>query len=372
MIKRVSVLFLIAIMLAAFGCAKPSSEQGNDNKETPIPQENANASDSRQALLGFIIDDDGSMAAYMAMYGFLRTAETLGYPAKLFRAKPGAPAQSAVQNAIDEGCTGLMVFNPGGVNDKAVKLAVDSGVNVVIPYHECAIPGINSNVVADTGEYIEELSRGLATRLTERSLKSGRILVYGRDTAATCEQFARSIGEYYPQYTVDSFNRVAVDEEGAIEELAQYILYNRDIKGMYVADSDLASIAVTARKRAQNVFSSKGAPTPTPVQGTPVAAPALTPNPNLLTSITVTIFASGLSDENYKLFNDSDIYALCIEPYYEAATQATMYLDKLTGGDEIPERARINRPIAYADTIDKYTAIFDRMKEMFGILEQNG
>lgn len=42
------------------------------------------------------------------MYGFLRTAETLCYASKVFRAKAGDEAAAAVDEAKDEGITALM------------------------------------------------------------------------------------------------------------------------------------------------------------------------------------------------------------------------------------------------------------------------
>jgi ABC-type sugar transport system substrate-binding protein len=319
-------------------------------------------------LIGFVIADDGAVGSYMAMYGFLHTAEILGYPAKLYRAPDASSAKAAVSEAVADGCKGLLMFSPNGVNDEAVRLAVESGVRVVVPYDACTVEGIDAQIVADTSEYVEEVARGLSVRMTERSLKSGRILVYGRNTADIYTQFVQDVGEYYPQFSVVSFDRTAADEESAIDELAQFILFNRDIKGMYVADSDLASIAVKARTRAKSIFESEGTPSPTlaPVLSPNITA-APTPNPSLLKTITITVFASGLSDENYALFNDSDIYGLCIEPYYEAAAQATMTLDKLLHGDTVPAVSRVNRPIAYADTIDKYLAIQQQVKELFGL-----
>ncbi len=366
---------LALIMLLCAGCGGRVEQTAELESGEPLAtQTDADAAAASQDngidLIGFIIDDDGSVQAYMSMYGFLRTAQTLGYPAKLYRAKTGQPAADAVQQAVQDGCKGILVSDPDGANDTAVQLAVSSGLKVVVPYHECSVSGIDSNVVADTGEYVEELCRGLSARLTERSLKSGRILVYGWNTAQSYPQFAAILAEYYPQYTAVAFDRTAVDDEAAIDELAQFILYNRDIKGMYVVDSDLALISVRARKRAQITFNNDGAPSPTPTPDNLATDTTVTPNQNLLKTISITIFASGLSDENYELFNDSDIYALCIEPYYEACTQATMYLDKLLNGDEIAAVTRINRPIAYADTIEKYAAIFTQAKKMFGLLDE--
>lgn len=84
-----------------------------------------------------------------------------------------------------------------------------------------------------------------------------------------------------------------------------------------------------------------------------------------MTQITITVFCNGLSGDNYDLFNDNDIYALCIEPYYEAAAEAVMALDKLLRGDTVQAVSRVNRPIVYSETADKYKAIFEQMKTLF-------
>lgn len=374
MAKRVVALIMIIAVLGCFGCkgapaAEAEAEVVPDTAAAPEP---AAQEYELGEKLGMIIDDDGSMGAYMSIYGFLHTAEILGYPAKLFRAQAGEASVSAVDAALAEGVCALLIMDRNGANDSAVTRAVSYGMDVVVPYYECGVQGIASNVVADTTEYVEEVCRGLATRLTERSLKSGRILIYGDDTSVCYNEFVSALAAYFPQYTAVCFDRTAQDDELAVEELADFILNNRDVKGMYVVDTELASIAVSARSKAQSVFRTQGAPTPTPTQAPalsadPLITPEVTPNPGLLTAITITIFASGLSDDNYKLFSDNDIYGLCIEPYYEVCTQSTMYLDKLVKGDEVALNSRVNRPIAYADTIEKYTVIFDTVKELFNV-----
>ena len=345
--------------------------------ETDAPEQTGQAAENETdgqstaetfPILGLIIDDDGSDSARLTMYGFLRTAETLCYASKVFRAKAGDEAAAAVDEAKAEGITALMIFNPDSKNDVAVETAVSLGMDVVAPYYECKVAGIKSNVVVDAEEYYDELARGLAGRMEERSLKSGRILVYGRDTEKAYEAFCASMKQNYPQFIVCQFVRTAADEEGAIDELADVILNNRDIKGVYAVDEDAAPIAVKARSRAQKRFKSEGAPSPTPTPETTAGAsaqPEYTPNPALLTQIMITVFGTGLSGENYKLFNDNDIYALCIEPYYEAAAQGTMTLDRIVRGESIASVARVNRPIVHSDTADKYTAIYESMLAAF-------
>jgi len=318
-------------------------------------------------LMGFVVEDDGSMGTYMMMHGFLRTAENLGYPAKLYRITSDASA--AVKEAMEDGCAGLLI---SGSHSAAIAEASQAGMYVVSPYYADETDIAHVNVVADTEEYIEELARGIAERMTERSLKSGRILVYGYDPEVCFAEFDTAIKEYYPQYVTVSFARTpGSGDEAAIDELANFILNNRDIKGLYACDTDSASIAVKARSKAISLFKEMQdeedddkKPTPTPSLA-PSAEP--TPNPGLLKQISITAFGCGLSDENLALFNDNDIYALCIEPYYETAATATMMLDRLFLGEETAQNITVNRPIAYADSIDKYLAIYNEVKELFAL-----
>ena len=366
-------------MLALFGCANRTETAGSPEpalSESPVPSGAETDNGEDFALLGLIIDDDGSNGAYMTMYGFLHTAETLGYAAKLYRAANGTEALAALEQAAKDGVDGLMVYSPGGANDAAVSEAANKGMYIVVPYDKCAATGLSCNVVADDTDYYDELARGLAERMTERSLKSGRILVYGRDPATCLAMFETSIAASYPQFNVVAFQRTAVDDQGAIDELAQFLLYNRDIKGMYVIDADSSAVAVSARTQTQKLFKENGAPSPTPSPSpNPSATPAdpntaiYTPNPSIMTQISITIFCNGLSDDNYGLFTDNDIFALCIEPYYEAAAQGTMTLDELLRGENAASVVKVNRPLVYADTAEKYKAIYDQMKRMFSLDE---
>ncbi len=368
--KRILAAALALVLLAMLGCAKQTqSEQTpppGDVTSSPEPDEIPGGGDF--TLLGLIIDDDGSDAAYLTMYGFLHTAETLGYAAKLYRAKAGAEALAAVARAEADGVNALLIASPAGVNDAAVTEAANRGMLVAVPYDKSTAPGLSCNVVADDTDYYDELARGLAERMSERSLKSGRILVYGRDPSVCLAMFEGSIRTSYPQFGVVAFTRTAADEQAAIDELAQFLLYNRDIKGLYVIDADSSALAVKARAQAQKLFRTNGAPpspSPTPgAAGTPSATPV---NPGLLTQIMVTVFCNGLSNDNYGLFDGNDIYALCIEPYYEAAAQGTMALDGLLRGGQAAEIIKVNRPLVYAGTAEKYKAVYDQMRLMFSL-----
>lgn len=368
--KRIAALSLSLVLLLC-GCSDKTSdvdviaganqtEQAADTVEE-VPSQGI-------CLLGFVVEDDGGMSTYMMMHGFLSTTENLGYPAKLYRIT--STAEESVQQAKADGCAGLLI---PAQYDRAIAEAREAGMYVVVPY-DVHTGDADVNVVCDNSVYIEELARGIAERMTERSLKSGRLMVYGSEPSSCYDEFKIAIGEYYPQFSTVEFKRTpGISDEAAIDELAAFILNNRDIKGMYACDAKAAPIAVKAREKAISEFKkmtseeednkkAKNTPEPTLVPG---ASP--TPNPALLKQISITAFGCGISDENLALFNDNDIYALCIEPYYEAAATSAMMLDRLIQGEETAKSVSVNRPIAYADTIDKYLAIYNEVKEMFNV-----
>ncbi len=379
--KRVhGLIWLILAVLLCTGCAKIQMPWAEAKVEETAVLSQAPAAQTPSPvvakrtpqLIGFIVWDDGSDKACMSMHGFLHMSENLGYPAKLYRAKAGAQATAAVDEALQDGCKGLLIQNEGGQNDAAVKKAVDAGLRVVVAYDRCGVAGLTANVLADDTEYVEEVTRGIASRMSERSLKSGRILLYGAAPEAIAASFEAAAQAYCPQYKTVVFKRQAVTEDEAVEELASFLLYNRDIKGMYVSDSAHASVAVKARAKAQARFRTEGTPSPLPtieLTPSPGQTPEPTVAPGLLTQISITVFACGVSDENLALLSEGDIYALCIEPYYEVYAHATMALDRALAGESVAAESSVNRPIANADTIDKYLAIYRQSKEMFAVEE---
>ncbi len=382
----------ITTMLFLAGCTKPAVQAPAVTPTATVyqPQVQTNAIDVSSTLIGFIIPQSDDMAICTAMHGFLRTAENLGYPAKLYRADAGAQSVAAVEQAAAEGCKGLLIWDPNGVNVKAIERAAALTLPVVVPYHSISDVGVTANVVADLMGYTEEIALGLAERMVERECKAGKILVYGREPQAAYEMFKESIDSYYPQYNVGYFVRTAADEQAAIDELSEYILWNRDIKGLFCVDSDGAKIAVSARSKAQSTFKKEGAPeastsskplvtpaatlgsgasTAVPGSSTPTAAsPAATPvPPGLIKSITISVAGYGISDETIALVRSEDVYAFVLEPYYEASAQSLMLLDRVLSGESVPAVTRVNMPIVRKATIDKYAFIYDQVQSWFAL-----
>lgn len=380
MLKRFFVIALVVLTIFTVGCAggetaagNESTQAGGDSADGETALNGAESGfEPASRLIGMVVADNGALNGYHEMHGFLRTAENLGYAARLFR-YTGVSAKDAVEEAIAAGCEGIVVYDPSGTAAKdAVISARQKGVRVVSSYY--ANDNADASVVADQTEYLEEVARSIAQRMSERSLKTGKILVYGYSGVALDNafgEFQKAIAEYYPGYTVVSFERGSVggSKEDEAIRLANYIYYNRDIKGMFCVDQDGSAIAVKARGLAQKMLKgSMATPAPTP-EPTPVPA-GMTQEPvneNLLKEILISVFGSGITDENIRLMEDNDIYAVISEPHYESAGQAAMLLDRLIRGQTVAAETQINIPIVRQDTITKYQAVYEQVKEWFGL-----
>ena len=386
---------LVCVLACLCACTAPAAIA--EPTQTPVPTATPDAAVRLSTtMVGFIAPQGEDIALCTALHGFLRTAENLGYPAKVYRAAMGADAAHAVEAAHQEGCAGLLIWNPAGQNDPAIEQANSLRIPVVVPYFSASGAGVTANVATDIGGYSEEVARGIAERMVERECKAGKILVYGTNPQEACAAFRTAIDQYYPQYNVGYFVRTAFSQQGAIDELAEHILWNRDIKGLFCTDEDGALIAVRAREQAQREFKANGAPEkagvatsddaasemPSPApegsprpsampQPTASVMPGATPVPEgLIKSITISVAGMGINDDNIALMKENDIYAFVAEPYYEASAQSLMVLDRILNGESVPQVTKVNMPIVRQDTLDKYELIYRQVQEWFDLVEQ--
>ncbi|MEL7604173.1 MAG: hypothetical protein AAGU77_13535, partial [Bacillota bacterium] len=117
------ILAMTIGLLCLAGCAKPAVQEPAATPTATLyqPQVQTNAVDVTDTLLGFIIPDSQDIALCTAMHGFLRTAENLGYPAKLYHAAAGAQSVAAVEQAAADGCKGLLIWDPNSSNAVALE-----------------------------------------------------------------------------------------------------------------------------------------------------------------------------------------------------------------------------------------------------------
>lgn len=392
-----TILACLLCLLLFAGCTAPAVEETQTPDATQQPEaQTAAVVNVSDTLIGFIIPQSEELSLCTAMHGFLRTAENLGYPAKLYHAKSGTASVAAVEQASEEGCSGLLIWSPDGANASAIARAAELSIPVVVPYFSASGTGVTANAVADLMGYTEEVAMGVAERMVERECKAGKILVYGRTPVPTYNGFVSTIATYYPQYNVAYFTRTASEQQAAIDELANHILWNRDIKGLFCTDVDGALIAVRAREQAQSIFKRDGAPegtaspspkdtpktslTPSPSpapSASPVSTPpvsagsmgtSVTPVPSgLIQSITISVAGYGISDDAIALMRENDIYAFVLEPYYEASAQSLMLLDRILNSESVPAASRLNMPIVRMATLDKYVLLYEQVQDWFSL-----
>ncbi len=371
--------------VAAIGCAHGEDNidpTPSPNAPTPIP---ADSSSVYHDMIGFVVSDDGDTDTNVLMHGFLTTANELNRPAMLFKFK-GKNACEAVKTAAERGCKGIVIDECDDMAE-AVKLAKTYGMRVVALSAE-PIDGTDSRIYIDDVEYIRELCSALGERMKERNLKSGRILVYGEDVDGAYSACTQVVREIYPMYGVISFTRTSADEQVATDELAEYILEHREIKGIIALNSDETNIAVEARKKASALFKERGgapsakptntpqktpAPTETPSQlpgKTPEisdAEPTLPPfSESLLKSITISIFGFGLTEKNIAHLEKNDLYGVCCDPSYNVGVYAATLLDMMIFGKAAEAEMRVLRPIVLRDTLERYMSVYDEVNRMFG------
>lgn len=374
--RRIGI-YLLLLAMVLVGCTPksepPQAQQTPVLEPTPTPASVRTAASISKSMLGFVVPDSKDIHICTVMHGFLRTAENMGYPAKLYRASAGQAAVAAVEQAAAEGCLGLLIWNKDGANADAIARAAALSLPVVSPYYEST--GVRASVVADVDGYHEEVALALAERMVERECKAGKILVYGHAPLDAHNAFQKAVATYYPQFNTGHLTRTQYNQEAAIEELARYILWNRDIKGLFCTDTDGALIAVRAREKASADFKKNGAPeapnaSPKPEQ-TPVsyaATPGPTPVPaGLVKSIIISVGGYGLNEDTVSLMNKNDIYLFVLEPYYEASAHAVMLLDRLLNQESVPETYRLNMPIVRMATLEKHVLINEQVKDWFDL-----
>lgn len=383
--KRIIALMMSLMCVAAIGCAHGEDNidpTPSPNAPTPIP---ADSSSVYHDMIGFVVSDNGDTDTNVLMHGFLTTANELNRPAMLFKFK-GKSACEAVKTAAERGCKGIVIDECDDMAE-AVKLAKTYGMRVVALSAE-PIDGTDSRIYIDDAEYIRELCSALGERMKERNLKSGRILVYGEDVDGAYSACTQVVREIYPMYGVISFTRTSADEQVATDELAEYILEHREIKGIIALSSDETNIAVEARKKASALFKERGgapsakptnkpqktpAPTETPSQlpgKTPElgdAEPTLPPfSESLLKSITISIFGFGLTEKNIAHLEKNDLYGVCCDPSYNVGVYAATLLDMMMLRKAAEAEMRVLRPIVLRDTLERYMSVYDEVNRMFG------
>ncbi|MDO4567946.1 MAG: hypothetical protein Q4B99_03190 [Clostridia bacterium] len=376
--RTVSIILsaLFAVTLVC-GCTVESAPSATPEFTTPLatatpePTTAPTPVTAKTDLIGFVISDDQSFAACSLMYGFLQTTAELGNPSVILRYGEETTALEAVQRGIDLGCAGMLIMNPGAVNNDAIALAKQNGLSVITPVDRTDSEA-DINVYVDSEDHLIEMCIAAVDRMTERSISKngGRILIYGKSPAPLYNRCLQMVQESYSQYGVLSFTRTTDNTDAAIEELTNYLLTHRGICALVAIGDKDSQVARDAREAASAIIGNSGVPEEADaIEGVANASGYVLPeiSSNLRSNTAITIFGTGFTDENIDLISRERIYGLSIIPYYDTAVNCVMLMDRLLRGEELMSSAKVNRPIIRHDTIEKYVTVYDEIKELFAI-----
>ena len=364
-----AALLAVIIMFAAFaGCSAPASierteEDSPASSETLMPEEQVgvlevpsetpqpvaeNAPEKPQKpTIGFIVSDDGALLIRSAMHGFLRTAENLNYPSRMYAVSPGVSAVDLVDRAIADGCAGLVIWTDSQEIANAAKYAKLKDMPVVSAMAKGCVTDFeieaDSVLYADPSDYCAEAVRTMCETAISRGNKEGTIII-AREAGAhqdIVDAFQAAITASYPQYTLTDMPIAAsrAETEAAAKEFLKDA-NNRNVVGIFALSPTAATAWYNAEIAAEKAFNFK---------------------------INPAIMALDYTDENLSLVGSSKILCLIARPYYTCAAQATMVLDSILNGAAVQQSIRVNAPMIRRKDIEKYASIVEEVKTWFGM-----
>lgn len=312
-------------------------------------------------VLGFLIPDDESLQIRCAMHGFLRTAENLNAPARLYAIKAGEDASAAAQQALSDGCDGVLVWADSPELKQAAKTLSDAGVPVVVPYTAATVAetGARSILAPDPADFCAEALRILCEETISRGNESGVIAIVREPGAHQdiFDAFSAAALETYPQFTL-SDQPLSGDAAADKETARAFIKEHADIAGIISLSPGGATAWYDGELLAEAELKKEITATPAPVNGVKQKDPR---------KRTPVIMGLDYTEENIALVQEGKIYALIARPFYTAAAQAAMALDSLLHGAAVQQTTRVNAPVIRKKDVDKYAGIVSEVKEWFGM-----
>lgn len=326
-----------------------SAEAVSTAQATPIANFNPSAK-----LVGMLVDKSDSQLVQAAAHGFLRTAENLGYPAKLYDVKSDEEAEAALQQAIEDGCAGLLVWADTAQMQVVARKAEAAGIRTIVPYFETQ--GVSANLAPDPDDFAGEAARIMCERIKEKGKDSGLIVITGAQSYPEIAQaFQSAIAQNYPQYAVESY--ASATESG----VSQYIEQHAALAGVLGLEAGSAK----TWNDACNAITKKLKPAATAAASAEPASQSPEPNQDDSYKRTAVIVALDYTQENLKLVQDGAIYALIARPYYDSAAQSMAVLDRLLRVLPTQTEVLLNAPIIRKNGLDKYLFIMSEVEQWF-------
>ncbi|NLB61344.1 MAG: sugar ABC transporter substrate-binding protein [Clostridiales bacterium] len=324
--SKAKVLLTILIAMLLFSAC--TANIGGEN--TPAPS--ATVTPTQSGLIGFIVFESQKINEYMAMHGFLETAETISKTAKLYRFNTQEEMLNQTQKAIDDSCDGVILDCSIYDYSQAVQILKDAEVPFVTLFNKSADDNIN--VYINNTNHYADIALVFAENIKEAGHEKGKILIYSdKDCTEVLNSFNSELTAYDFPFNTVCFEKKAEDSTAAKTELQEFLNQNPDVYAIYATNSSLTRLAmqtVEKAKATENIF----------------------------------VIGTSLTDTTIKLF-ESGLFGLCINPVNESAVVATHMLNDLINGQAVEDKV-LSWHIAFSDTINKYAYIRDSAKELFG------
>lgn len=330
--------------------ALPQTVDLGSEADEPLPTEEPEEApvNPAQTQVGIVMMDDGSLLRRCALHGFLRTAENLGYPAKLYTADSTAAAAARITEAVNDGCKGLLIWAEDSNMEGAVRQAVSAGITVVTPYYETdSIEGVGSNLAPEPADFCAEAARIMCEQAQSRGVETG-VIALVREAGAhqdIVDAFTAAVAANYPQYTVSDIALSSTEEEST-EAARAFVKEHADIAGIWGLSPTSATawyngeIAAEKELKAEKAENAKRVPV---------------------------IMGLDYTKENLNLVTSGKIYALIARPFYNSTAQSMMMLDSILHGNEVQEHIRLNAPVIRNKDSSKYSSIVSEVESWFGM-----
>ncbi len=305
--------------------------------------------DPSEYLLGYIVSPY-TFEGQISGHAFLRNAEGTGYPAMLYET-------NAVEAAIADGCAGVLVSE--GVAEAEIPKLIAAGCKVVA---QGGAQGAHVSLYTDAADYSAEAARAMGEELLARNLRGGVLVAADSASAEAAEAFAASFSGLYPQYSVHVQAVPLSEEERAamIPELAGVYCIIPAAAAAWVKTKDAVAKELTPSATPRT---STPRPSPTPEGAPPTPVPTLAPH---AAAGNIVVIATDYTAENLELLEDDGVFAIAARPYFDAAAQGMLLLDRLLRGVQIAPRLRLNVPIIKKANMAKYQSIVEEALTWMG------
>lgn len=342
---------------AATASATPSAVKSTE--PTPVPDFNPS-----EHLVGMIITaGDHSLYTHAAAHGFLRSAENLGYPAKLYSIDQTTDAPQAIEQAIEDGCVGVLVWAEDENMIRAAEAAHEQGLKVIIPYFHIKGAKVDANLAPDVADYGLEAARIMCEEILRRGKKEGVIaLPVTSEEADFAQAFEAAVQEQYPQFQIER-----LEGDADQKQIETYVTEHENLAGVMAIPRGTAKAWKDACRSVQAKLkaASPSSATPSDASASAQDASASAAAENDSYKRSAVIIALDYDKENLEWVRDEVIYAVIARPYYDSTAQSMAVMDRLLRVLPTQTDVILNAPVLRKNGVRKYIILRREVEAWF-------